>query len=358
MLQLHLLQRVDSAISAMNNAKSLFEIIEALANANNLIETRLLGIAEGSGHQISENASSIHSYLAAISNITRGHSARILFREVEVLSNRLSEALVVGVSDAKEIVFILSELDDFAEAYNAYVAEQTGTKALPLLLISRSIKNSLDRLRGFLEYVRNNTIDVQIPSSEESEFSLILYQVVDLNKFTEKLSSLGELYRELCYVMDISEAAHPLRIAKIESGSLLTRLFGDTRVVALMLSMIENSVKYFHRNYTVEGKITAIPKKIESLDAILNFSNRLKESGIDVSEITEKLAKSAVSITNTLNSLVADQAKVEINGQVHSISQEHQAGLLEHLSKPKLEYKPSESPTLSLNPPNDPSSGV
>jgi hypothetical protein len=355
MLQLHLLQRIEAALNALTKANPLMEIITALASANHVIEVRLLTIAEGaSGNQLNESASAIHSHLAAISNITRGHSPRILFREVEALQKRLEISLVEGVSDPKEIILLLSELDDFAESYNTYVTHQTGVNALPLLLISRQVKRSLKSLNGYLEYIRNNIIDAQLPSSNESEFSLVLYQVIDLKNITQKLDSLGELYSELCYVLEISEADYPLRIAKIESGSLLTRLLGDTRAVALMLSLIEDSVKYFHRNYTVEGKIAAIPKKIESLNEILNFSNRLKDSGVDVSELNEKLVKSAASITNSLNTLVSDQSKVEINGQVHSISKELQAGLLEHSSKPKLEYKPSESPALPLNPPNDP----
>lgn len=359
MLQLHLLQRIEAALNALTKADPLLEIITALDGVNRTIETYLSAISVGGSINIyTDNASAINSQLSAISNITRGHSPRLLFREVETLQKRLAESLVEGISDPKEIAVILGELDDFAETYNTYVTHQTGTNALPLLLISQRVKISLDCLTGFLRYIRNNTIDVQLPSSDESEFSLILYQVIDLKNFTQKLDNLGALYSELCYVLNISEAAHPLRIAKIESGSLLTRLLGDTKVVNLMLSLIEGSVKFFHRNFTDEGRIAAIPKKIESLDAILNFSNRLKENGVDVSALNDTLAKSAVSITNSLNALVSDQAKVEINGQVHSISQEQQAGLLENSSKPKLEYKPSESPTLSWNPPSDPTSGV
>lgn len=359
MLQLHLTQRIEAAQNTLNRVSPLLEMIEALDNANLTIDTYLSKISVGgSVNQFTDYASTIHTYISSISSITRGHSPRMVFREVETLQKQLAKSLVEGVSDAKEIALIQIELDDFAETYDTYVTHQTGANALPLLLISRRINHSLKSLNSFLEYIRNNTIDIKLPSPNESEFSLVLYQVIDLKNFTQKLDSLGELYSELCYVLEISEVDHPLRIAKIESGSLLTRLLGDTKTVDLMLSLIEASVKYFHRNYTVEGKIAAIPKKIESLNEILNFSNRLKDSGVDVSELNEKLAKSAAIITNNLNTLVSDQSKVEINGQVHSISKELQASLLEHSSKPKLEYKPLESLALSLNPPSNPTSGV
>lgn len=358
MLQIHLLQRVDAALAALTSAEPLIKVIEALDNTNTEIDVRLSEIAEGGGNKIQESASSLHSQFASLPNITRTLSSRKLFREVEMLQHRLSAALGEGVSDNQEIVFILDELDGFAEAYNTYVAHQAGTNALPLLLISRRTRYTIARLRGFLEYIRNNTINVALPNSGESEFSLVLHRVVSLSDFAEKLTTLDTLYAELCYVLNISAETHPIRVAKIESGSLLTRLLGDTRVVGLMLALIEGSVKYFHRSYTAEGKITAIPKRIESLDAILNFSNRLKESGVDVSDLNETLAKSAVSITNSLNALVSDQPVVEINDQIHSIGRELQAALIEQASTPKLEYTYLTTPALSLNPPDGPKGAV
>jgi hypothetical protein len=61
-----------------------------------------------------------------------------------------------------------------------------------------------------------------------------------------------------------------------------------------MVSLIEGSARFMHRNYTNEGKIASIPKTIESLDRILDLSNRLKENGVDVSSLQESLAKNAV----------------------------------------------------------------
>lgn len=350
MLRPTLNRRVEEALHALDLAAPLMGVLESLDAVNAQVDTNLLGIAEGGGNKISEKAGVIHTQLSSLPSITRSLSARKLFREIEVLEQRLSTALGAGLDDPKYIVEFVRQLDKFADAYNVYVAHQTGANALPLLQISRSLRSALAQLRGFLEYFRSNSLE-QPMRPDEAEFSLVLANVSGLQDFASKLMALEALYLELCYMLGVSAASHPLRIAKVESGSLWTRLFGDTRVVGLMISLVEGSVHFFHRNYTTEGKIAAIPKRIESLDAILNFSNRLKESGVNVAELQDSLAKSAVGITNSLNTLVADQPLIEINGRTLSVGDEVQRVLLERAATPKIEYSAPTTEVPKLNPP-------
>lgn len=326
------------------------KLLESFDSIYAQVDRHLLAIAQGGGNTIPENASAAHSQMASLPAITKEISARKLFRDIESLELQLSAALAEGLDEPKHILEPISSLDNFAEKYNDYVVHQTGSNALPLLLAARQLKQTLTDLRAFLAYLSANSSGLLSPEEGETEFSMILSNVSDLQDFASKLHALSELYAEICYVLDISAASHPLRIGKIESGSLWTRLFGDTRAVGLMLGLIEASVRYFHRNYTTEGKITAIPKKIESLDAILQFSNRLKESGVDVAALNDSLAKSAASITDSLNQLVSDQPVVELNGKVFSINSEIERLLLQQTSMRKLTYEAAASPE-KLNPP-------
>ena len=175
---------------------------------------------------------------------------------------------------------------------------------------------------------------------------MVLLNVSNLRDFAQKLSALNNLYEELCFILDVTTSSNQLRVGKIESGSLWTRLFGDTRAVGLMLQFIESAVRYFHRNFTTEGKIAAIPKKIESLDSILQFSNRLKESGVNVTAINENLAKNAAIIAENLNELLSNQQTVELNGQTISINSEIEKHILKNGLTPMLSYqepKPGEN---------------
>jgi hypothetical protein len=350
MIQPTLTRRIEDALQALDAASPLVEMLAALEVMHQHIDTHLNGMTEGSSQDISGNAHAVHSKLTSLSTITKTLSARKLFREVEVLEGRLSKALKDGLDETKYVVEFLGILDEFAEAYNAYVVNQTGKNALPLLFIARRLTQAFSSFQGFLEYILANSSYILSRREDEAEFSLVLANVTDVQNFSEKLAALNALYLEICYLLGVSVPSHPLRIGKIESGSLWTNLFGETRVVGLMNSLIEGGVHFFHRNYTKEGKIAAIPKKLESLNELLDFSNRLKESGCDVTEIQEKIAKGAAIITDNLNTLLSDQPVVEVNGKTLSIGQELQKALLEQIAIQKIGYAPSADPVPGLKP--------
>lgn len=356
MLQHSLIRRIEASLRALSDAESLHKVLAEFDSVNLQIEDHLVGIAEG-GSKIQEKAGTLHTVISSLPRITRNLSARQLFREIDRLTHRLTDALTGDQIDPAYVVVFTDQLESFAEAYNIYVAHPTGTNALPLLRVSRSVKQALSDFQGLLEFVHSVSAGEAKALSNETEFSLVLSNVNGLRDFAIKLEALQDLYAELCLLLGVSMASQPLRVGKIESGSLWTRLFGDTRVVGLMISLVESAVRYLHRNFTTEGKIAAIPKKVESLDAILDFSNRLKESGANVEELQQTLAKSAVSITNSLNELIANQPVVEVNGNILSIGHEVQRALLQHESKQKIEYTPS-AESKGLPPPTEEPDGA
>jgi hypothetical protein len=348
MLQPTLTRRIENALKALDTASKLCNLLDSFDTFYGQIDKHLLAIAQGGGTSISENASAAHSRMASLTDITKDVNVRSLFREIENLQTELSSALVEGLDESKYIIEPINMLDEFADAYNNYVVRQAGVNALPLLIVARRLRQTLANLRSFLNHLSSNFSGLLNRQADETEFSMVLSNIADVNDFTRKISALSDLYQEICHVLNISIASHPLRIGKIESGSLWTRLFGDTRAIGLMLDLIESSVRYFHRNYTTEGKIAAIPKKIESLDAILQFSNRLKESGADVTALNESLAKNAASITSSLNELVSNQPVVELNGQVLSVTNEIEKYLLQQVATPKLSYDGAVTQKLNL----------
>jgi hypothetical protein len=352
MLQNILIRRMKEGLAALQASGPLMEVLSTLESFHVRLDKHILGVAEGGGNKIQEGAGAVHTLLASLPGATKQLSARKLFREVEILEFRLSSALSENVEEPERVVDLLNELDSFADAYNNYVVHQTGANAFPLLLIARRLSNSISALHGFFEYTIQNLSKQHQPTDGQAELSVVLFDVSDLSGFVKKLSALQQLYEELSYVLNVSLASHPLRIGKIESGSLFTLLFGDTRVVGLMASLLESSVRFFHRNYTIEGKYAAIPKKIESLEALLNFSNRLKDAGVDVSTLQDSLAKNASSIIDSLNTIASDQATVEINGQVLAVGAELQRALLERKSTPKLQYSEAAAEVPKLESPS------
>jgi hypothetical protein len=347
MLHQTLIQRIEDSLQSLDNATDLVKVLDSFEELNGRVDEQIAGIA--AGDNIAGYGNSLHAQFASLPSFIKQLNPRKLFKDIEVFQKHLSIALGTDADEPKHVIKLLDELDAFAEAYNVYVTNQIGANAFSLLLVSRRLKQSLADLRGFLEYITKNYSRALTPAENEAEFSLFLLHIADLPHFAEKLTALQELYAELCYLLDVSVASCPLRIGKIESGSLSTKLFGDSKAVNLMISFVGGAANFMHRNYTTEGKIASIPKKIESLNSLLDFSNRLKANGVDVNSIEDRLAKSALSITDSLNILVADQPLIEINGQVLSVGSEVQKALIEQASAPKLQYKPSQDLPIKVS---------
>jgi hypothetical protein len=353
MLQTNLTRRAENALQALEDAAPLLEVINALDAMNSTLQSHLSGIAVGGGNAVAEYANAMHADFASLNRTTRSQNVRAIFRDVENLSNQLSKALCEDLDDPSYVKNgLLVELDTFADAYNAYVTHQTGAYAVPLLLAVQQVKASLLALRGFLHYTLSNSSGLLL-NEGEAELSLVLVKISGVADFAGKLAALQNLYDELSNLLSVSTASHPLRIGKIESGSLWTRLFGDMKVVSLMITFIEETARFVHRNYTQEGKIASIPTKIESMNSILDFTSRLKEAGVDVSAAEDALAKSAVVMAKSLNILVTDQPLVEVNGKVLSAGHEVQQALLANSVPRKLEYSAPVDLTVTSKPSSD-----
>lgn len=357
MIQTILLRRAEKACEALSSTEKLASVVDSLNEVNSQIEARLLGIAAG-GNRLSESASQISSILSSIGNVTRKHSARYLFREIEKLRESLWESLCKDAPSPGYIEQVITSLERFAEAYDNFVAHQASERAVPLLREAQGIRCALDALSGWLKYFVANLQPRAEPLEGETEFSLVLVNVDDVADFGRKLLALASIYSELSMLVDVSNASYPLRLAKIESGSWWARVFGESKIIALMTDLMKSSAGFLHRNYTTEGKIASIPSKIDSMNEILNFSNRLKESGVDVTNIHEELAKGAFVVANDLNTLLGHQPVVEINGEEYSVFREQHDYFLKGPQTPRIGNSPTpsrddESPDLGASPKSD-----
>lgn len=121
-------------------------------------------------------------------------------------------------------------------------------------------------------------------------------------------------------MFNVSSKQTPLGIIKIESGSLWTWLRGEPGVLAAMKNLIEKSAHYFYRNYTDEGKLSTIPKKVETIDSVLQLRDELKKREIPTNELEEHITKASVAIGKNLEKLLGGEQRVEINGVVIALT--------------------------------------
>jgi hypothetical protein len=186
--------------------------------------------------------------------------------------------------------------------------------------LEKLINVSAEAIRSVILNLQNEYIDYE----GLGELSLFFESNYLYRDFISKIESLQKIYSELCSLLGVSEPDFPLRISKIESGSLWIRVFGEPKVTEFIISLIKDACAYLYRNYTPEGKIEALPRKIEVLESMLKLEEKLKDAEIDTNNLKDTIQKSAFILGEELNILIGGEATIDINGDCFLIEHSKQ----------------------------------
>jgi len=318
-----LLQSLTSIASLHSSTEgAINQLLEALNNEQ-LVSSRLKVVRDELSRSIGQ-----------LNNL----EGRKIFADLYHFENRLTEirkSLRTLVGNSLSPVLI--ELEEFSKRYEAFLRKPFYPEANSLLTSARSLLMSIKTGRDLLAELQEAVEPERDIDERHETISLLLYSTLRYRDILTKMKALDVIYEELCHLMNVSPTVYPLKVIKIETGSLWLNLFGESRIVKLLISLMESAVIFLYRNYTNEGKLSYIPKKLESIDSILSLSQKLEDYGIDSSTIKENLQKSAVIISSQLNDLLLGEPTIKINGVTHSIQQALQDKFLAESRKLMLE---------------------
>jgi hypothetical protein len=207
----------------------------------------------------------------------------------------------------------------FFQAYDDSVQSYGGLQARYLVIAAHELKSTLLTASSLTESIERSLMPTVELDDKHETLSLLLHSTTSFRTVIVRLSSLLEMYDELCRLLDVSTTEYPLQIVKLESGSLWLQLFGESRVIRLVTEFIEETVSYLHRNFTREGQIQAIPKNAEAVVSLLNLSDRLAESGVATDVLRDNIHQSAIILSKQLTQLLANEPTVDVNEKTYSI---------------------------------------
>lgn len=341
------------AMNAINESTQLQNLLDRIVELDEIINEQVKQLAASNdGNFITNKASEIRQSVLNLTSVISQTDAREFFREVEALDKELLNLFEDenGFSSLHEIP---DAVDKFADNFNSFVQGRAPLVGSDLIFNARKTALSLKNFKNFLEFLIKGNHD-DAPTEGEAEFSLILQNTYDLDDFIGRLISISELYVELAQILGVPSQS--MRVAKIESGSLFTRLIGDTKVVALLVDLLKDTASFLHRNYTFEGKVGLISSQVDAFDKILDFNKKLEEAGVNVEKNKEQIAKGVHSISKNLTNLLADQATVVVDENIFSLRNAAGLFLLGSDVKRRLSMNSNErvDPTFDPNAPGLP----
>lgn len=235
-----------------------------------------------------------------------------IYKVEEELTSIWTEDGMAGPAPRK----LRTGLREFETGFEHYLRAPTAAGALHLFQVARDLSLAIEVTEDVIKSViRTLTATSTLPDGQ-TLLEIFLVSPVTMAQVRGKLAALEKLYSISAELFGVSESEYPLRVLQMEVGSLWVKLFGETKTIAFITHLIESTIAYGHRNWTSEGKIGALPRKIAAVEAILDLSKRLEDAGIDTSEMRDQIQRASVTIADNLNDLLAGEKGVEINGKV------------------------------------------
>ncbi len=330
MLSFQIKEEIDRILTAFEDAELLFLGLKNINSLNPELReiTDIIFFDDFMSPPINE----FRDKLTTVKD-TIGVKPRSLFAAIEKFQSDIRQIKASDLTDLSQLNEIDNALESFTHIYESYIDNQNAKNAYVLVEESKTLMSLLNGFKkGLCFYVAN--VKAATPESEDGkELSIYLSSTLSLAEFILKLQSIERIYKELCMLTDISS---PIQILKIESGSLWIKVFGNSKVIDLMTGLVKSGVGFVYRNFTEEGKFSAIPKQIEALESILELRKKLSAEGISVDELDDHINKSAVVVSKALNTLIEGQPEIVINDSKLSIGDEAQKKLIQSNTPLKL----------------------
>jgi hypothetical protein len=137
-----------------------------------------------------------------------------------------------------------------------------------------------------------------------------------------KLAALAELYVAIGLLLGVAPSSRPLRVIRLESGSLWGRLFGASKIVEVMAQLIHEYAAYLFRTKTQEGQIGGIPTQVAAVRAASDLEAILRERGHDTGPMKSAIDRSGYELASNLHKLLAYENRLEVNGREVSLYSE------------------------------------
>ena len=298
MLSFQIKEEISKILASFQEAQYFFECLNDIDSTFPDLEGYIQAISEG-GDKSTQAVNQLRNHLAQVRGKISDVRPRSFFSSIEKLQSEINQAKGYTLNDLSQLNEIESKLNSFSHTYEAYIDSYSPQSAGAMIVEARSLSALLNGFKKGLMFYLENIESSATDFEDGRELSIVLSSSMTLSEFIFKLQSIEKIYDELCMLINVSKAEHPIQILKIEYGSLWAKIFGESKAIGLMTSFIESGAGFVYRNYTEEGKLSAIPRKVEAVESILKLSEQLKDQGIDIEEINEHIRDCCRLVTAT-----------------------------------------------------------
>lgn len=199
------------------------------------------------------------------------------------LKTRKNDAIVELINTA---LITVSQYDKFIESY-------------------KSIKNFMLKTENKVE-----------EKDDEKIFKIHFYdEHLDPEYFVLNIHSINESYEIMCQILNVSFNEYPLKVLKIESGSLLGKFLGYDPVIESLSYLAKKIIELIFNKFTFEGKVLRNRQLYALLNEDLELRAKYKELGFESNLGEEEFTKYHYQLVESIGKLIGQTTKVKINDE-------------------------------------------
>lgn len=196
-------------------------------------------------------------------------------------------------------------------------------------------------INNIINYIK--VIDAELSDGVKEPALMIRSNVENITEESIKyiIHPITIIYNKLCELGNINPFEEPLRIIRVESGTLNFKFDGNNPICNVIAKIIEDYHNIFIRKFTKRGKKENLAESLDLVTKELDIISSMKELGMDTSNIESIAQETMGLIVKETNIFLTANPDVKINEKQLNRSED----IKNILSEPKY----LESATTEIN---------
>ncbi|BAQ60062.1 hypothetical protein GM3708_468 [Geminocystis sp. NIES-3708] len=206
-----------------------------------------------------------------------------------------------------EVNYLKSSIEPLTHRLNEYTRTYNFNSLVSFLNQAHFVFSQINLILQNLTFsIEKFSINVEIPENYE-RLVLIFEREFSLEEISAKLSAINLIYEEFCLILDINSKEFPIKVIKIETGSLEIKIDGIKDIIDLIKYLIDKFFDWANKN-SHDGKIKSILEDIRAFEQYLDITSKAQQQGHKLN--TKKINQLHDKIGERLENLLEPSLKV------------------------------------------------
>jgi hypothetical protein len=203
---------------------------------------------------------------------------------------------------------ITHHLISVVDAYDEYLVSHSKEDAGLLAVSCHRTYMEIMTIRETLSAISKSLKPQDEFRESEERLTLIYFDEISYDTLLARLAALKAIYQQLCDLAGISVEERPLRIVKVETGTLEITVTGDQTVTLAIASLLYLFGREAHRRFTMTGQV-------EQVGSLVNVRDELKGRGIPTGGADKNIGDAFEKITANFSAMVRGVPTFTVNGE-------------------------------------------